>query len=179
MVRNTTMVWLLIIVLSICITFAYGALSAAPWVPLWQRDIPRILAIVQSRISPSDATNKKFIELSASDERTLAAVSLFGMCAIGYEISLLPFCLAWCRKIMIRASYKMYYKNFWQVSCADADVVFFFLMPGILPKLSQKLLAEIRPGTLVISYVWPIPGWDPVVVDELAGAPKIFMYERT
>ena len=49
-------------------------------------------------------------------------------------------------------------KNF---SLRDTHVVFLYLLPGLLAKLSPKLTSELTPGALVISNGFPIPGWTP------------------
>jgi len=49
-------------------------------------------------------------------------------------------------------------------------------MPKIFPRLKEKLEKELKPGTRVISYVWPLPDWTPEVIDEAVGRPKLRLY---
>ena len=53
-----------------------------------------------------------------------------------------------------------------------------FLMPETYEKIRPKLEKELKPGARVITYVWPIPGWTPDVVDEVEGSQKIYLFRR-
>lgn len=170
--------WILIMATIVAASFAYAALSAAPWVPMWQRDTGRVIRILESQMQQSCVNKKCIYELGCGDGRLLSALSDVGFKGIGFEISLLPFAIAIIRKFFTRGEYKIKYKNFWSASLILADAVFFFLVPRVLPKLRNKLERELRSGSIVISYVWPIPGWTPTMVDEAPRAPKIFVYER-
>ena len=48
----------------------------------------------------------------------------------------------------------------------------------VLRKLKSKFEQELKPGTKVISYVWPIKGWTPVKIDECKGSPKMYLYTK-
>lgn len=58
------------------------------------------------------------------------------------------------------------------------DAVYVFLMPETYEKIRPKFETELKPGARVVSYVWPIPGWEPTRVDEQIGALKMHYYER-
>jgi len=45
-------------------------------------------------------------------------------------------------------------------------LVFIFLMPKVLDKVGKKFLAELKPGSQVISAVWPIPNFEKYLVTE-------------
>ena len=62
------------------------------------------------------------------------------------------------------------------VDLSDADVVYFFLIPRVYPELKQKLEKELKPGTKVIAYVWPIEGWQASKIDRVAGQPNMYLY---
>jgi hypothetical protein len=47
---------------------------------------------------------------------------------------------------------------------ADAKLILCYLYPGGMRKLKPKLEQELRPGTLIISNTFSIPGWEPVQV---------------
>jgi hypothetical protein len=48
---------------------------------------------------------------------------------------------------------------------SDYDVVFAFLSPAAMPALWRKASAEMRPGTLLLSYEFSIPGTTPHIID--------------
>ena len=69
-------------------------------------------------------------------------------------------------------------KNFWKVDLSEMDIIFFFLMPSIIPKLKEKFEKELKPNTKIIVYVWGIKGWEPKKIDKEEKRPKIYLYER-
>lgn len=161
-----------LMLLAIAITYSIGAKSAAPWVPMRGDDTARILKILQQFPEV-----KKIIELGAGDGRLLALTSQSGYESEGYEISLLPYTLAQVRKFTRKLNYKIQYRSFWGVDLSSANAVYFFLMPQVLEKTKVKLLAELKPGSLILSYTWGLPGLKPILIDEVALRPKIFVYK--
>jgi len=47
-----------------------------------------------------------------------------------------------------------------ELSYADADVVVMYLVPKALRAIGRRLKRDCRPGTRVISQLFPIPGWE-------------------
>lgn len=166
------MLFFVLILLAITVTYAIGAKSAAPWVPMRAEDTVRVLKILQQFPEV-----KKVVELGAGDGRLLALTAKAGYQSEGYEISLLPFIFAQIRKHVRNFSYTIFYRSFWQVNLSSADAVYFFLMPQVLEKTKNKLLAELKPGSLIISYTWGLPGCTPLLIDDVPKRPKIFVYQ--
>ena len=55
-----------------------------------------------------------------------------------------------------------------------------YLFPKGMEKLSKKLEKELKPGTLVISHTFALPGWKPfktLDVDDLYYT-KIYFYQK-
>lgn len=42
-----------------------------------------------------------------------------------------------------------------------ADVVYCYLYPDVLKRLAVKLRTELKPGAMVVSGNFPLPGWRP------------------
>jgi hypothetical protein len=53
-------------------------------------------------------------------------------------------------------------KSFWSQNLVQADIVFCYLYPDVMQKLSTKLKAELKPGTLVVSCNFALPGFNPL-----------------
>ena len=68
--------------------------------------------------------------------------------------------------------------DMWAESFADADVVYAFLSPVPMPRLWQKLCAEMKPGTLLVSNSFVVPGATPDAVVEVADrrATRLYCY---
>lgn len=63
--------------------------------------------------------------------------------------------------------------NLLQADISKADVVFVFLWDGIMQKLKTKVLAEMKPGALVVSYYHQFHGWEPERQDK---AKRVYAY---
>lgn len=115
---------LILVVLIIALTFAYGSLVGAPWFPTRAVDVSSFLELAQLR--PGEI----FYDLGCGDGRLLAAASQAGATAIGLEVSLLPLGLAWWRKLRqartATGSMRLRFRDFWASDFKDADVVYFF-----------------------------------------------------
>ena len=61
------------------------------------------------------------------------------------------------------------------VSLREASVVAFFLAPDLNLRLLPKFRRELRPGTRIVSYKYPIGDWPPDKT-EMAGAHPVFLW---
>ena len=76
---------------------------------------------------------------------------------VGVETAPLVFLLAWLR-CLGRANCRVYYRSLWDEPLGDYDVAYCFLSPAPMPRLWQKVQAEMRPGSRLISNTFAIPG---------------------
>ena len=53
-----------------------------------------------------------------------------------------------------------------------ASVVTVYLFPSAMPRLRVKLLADLRPGTRIVSHDFPLPDWTPERVARFAAPEK-------
>ena len=116
---------------------------------------PRIQAFLETVPLTPDQT---LYDLGCGDGRVLRAVrKKWGARAVGYEINPLAFALAKVR-CALRPGITVKWGDFYRADLEEADVVFCYLFPDALIKLSAKLEREIRPETLVVSCNFPLPG---------------------
>ena len=110
------------------------------------------------------SADQLLIDLGCGDGRVLRrACRRYGVRAIGYEINLLAYLKAiflslFHPKICLKLS------DFWRADLSRADVIFCYLYPDVLKRLSAKLHKELKPGATVISGNFPLPGWTPIDV---------------
>jgi|WetSurMetagenome_2_1015567.scaffolds.fasta_scaffold18844_7 hypothetical protein len=168
------MIWFYIVVFIFGLTFVYASWRAAPWLPMYGRDVKR--AVELAEIKAGD----KFFDLGAGDGRTLFAAVELGARAEGFEISLLPYLIAKFKIFFSKEKNKpkINFRDFWKINLGEADVVFVFLMPRIMEKLKEKMEKELKSGARIICYTWPMPGWKPAKIDDIPGSPKIHLYIR-
>ena len=122
----------------------------------------------------ADALNMKpgqiLIDLGCGDGRVLRCIhKRFDAQVIGYELNLLAYLKA--RLLCLgRRGITIRFGDFRKADLSDADVVFCYLFPDVLPELSTKLCSELKPGAAVVSANFAIPGWRPQQV--LRGHPN-------
>src|SRR3989344_7182924 len=157
----------IILPLLLLLSFVYGGLRGAPWVPMRARDVERVMKLAEIN------AGQKIYDLGCGDGRVLLAAAERGAEARGFEISLIPYAIACIKWLFFkkRQAVTISFKDFWFANFHDADVVYFFLMPDVYAKLKTKLEQELKSGALVIAYVWPMSGWEPIGVDETPGRP--------
>ncbi len=99
------------------------------------------------------------VDIGCGDGRVLReAKRRYGVRALGFEVNPIAYMLARLGAIGMEGI-EVRLTNFWNVNIGDADVVFCYLFPDVMDRLARKLLRELRPGTLVISCNFPLPGW--------------------
>jgi SAM-dependent methyltransferase len=155
-------------------SLAYAAMQGAPWVPTWNRDLERIKRLANLKAGES------FVELGCGNARVCRGVKKHHPDAevTGVELSMLQFGIGWLQNQLSRSGVKMKLANAFKHDLSDTDVVYLFLMPETYEKIRPKFEAELKPGARVISYVWPIPDWEPTEINESKDSPKLFLYQR-
>lgn len=161
---------LIIIIFILLASYAYGGFLGAPWFATWSRDIDRFLKLAQ--IKPGD----NFYDLGCGDGKLVIAAAKAGAKAKGFEISILPYFLGKFKTLAVKNA-QITYGNFWGKNLADADIVYLFLTPKANLKVREKLEKELKKGTRVIAYTWPIEGWPIVAKDEKENSPTIYLYK--
>jgi hypothetical protein len=75
----------------------------------------------------------------------------------GIEVAPLPWLVSSIRARLGRSRGRFTRGNYDHVHFKDYDVVFAYLSPAAMPDLWKKARAEMRPGTLLLSYEFAIP----------------------
>lgn len=92
---------------------------------------------------------------------------------IGYELSLFPWIVSFLRT---RVAFR---KDFFKADLTDAGLIVCYLYPKQMRKLYEKFKKEVKPGTLVVSNTFSIPGLTPLKVETLDDLyqTKIYLYQ--
>ena len=61
-------------------------------------------------------------------------------------------------------------EDLFQTQFADATVVTLYLLPSLNLKLRPRLLAELKPGTRIVSHAFPMGDWEPEKTQEIEGS---------
>ncbi len=154
-------VLLLLVGFVVIASAAYAGYKAAPWLPTRAADAQRLvdLAAVQS--------GDVVYELGAGDGRVLLPFTTTqAKSIVGFEISLVPYLIGLFRIRKFRPRVDIRFRDFFNVSLRDAQVVYCFLTPKAMAALAPKFRQELQPGTRVLSYAFPILGWQPEQVSK-------------
>jgi SAM-dependent methyltransferase len=128
--------------------------------------VPTPPEVVKAMLTLADVKkDDHVIDLGCGDGRiVVAAASDFGARATGYDLD--PERIKEARenaaKAGVEARTNFVEKNLFDADIKDATVVTLYLLPSINEKLKPKLLADLKPGTRVVSHRFSMPEWEPV-----------------
>ena len=164
-----------IIILFVLGSAAWAGFSAASWIPMPETDIKRVLDLAD--IQPDEVV----YDLGCGDGRILEkAAEDYQAIVVGIEISFLPYLFSKIRILFSGLSKRatIIYGDFYKKDLSKADAVVCFLTPKAMKKLGHKFKKELKPKTKIVSYVFPIPDWQPVRVDRPSEEHlPIYLYE--
>ena len=149
--------------------FLSGFIWGAGYAPTSKREIDRIAELLKFG-------NGKFYDLGSGFGRIVISVAeKYGVNCVGVEVDPLK---CWWTNMMIRRKklqgrISMIHANFLNVNLRDADMVFVFLSSttDIMERLRKKMWEEMRPGSVVVSYVHKFNSWSPLKQDG-----RLFLY---
>ena len=109
--------------------------------------------------------NDYVIDLGSGDGRIVrSAARRFGASGVGVEIDpeLITLANNEAKKDGVSARAVFVSADLWTFDVTNATVVTVYLLPSAQARLKQKLLAELEPGTRIVSHDYPFPDWTPV-----------------
>jgi Methyltransferase domain len=143
-------------------TSLYGAdkapVNAGPYVPSPTSVVSDMLTLAE--VGPKDFV----IDLGSGDGRiVLTAAKVFGARGFGVDINekLVKEAneAAKVQGIADRASFTI--QDLFKTDIRKATVLTMYLLPNTVNMLKDKLLAELNPGTRILSHDYPLSGWVP------------------
>ncbi|MFH1193477.1 MAG: methionine biosynthesis protein MetW [bacterium] len=161
------MIYILFIISILLFSAGIGGWLAAPYVPTRGRDIPRFLELAE--IKKGDIV----YDLGCGDGKILVAAASQGADARGFEISILNY--LFCK--IFRPQIKVNFKNFFKADFREADIVYMFLSPKAHKKMGEILRGQMKKGSKIIAYAWPIEGWEPEKINHAANRPDLYLYK--
>ena len=132
--------------------FFIAGFFRSPFVPSNRKTVEKMLRVAKIK------RDEKVVDLGCGDGRIVfRAEKQFHAQAEGYEISIFVWLLAQINRVLKRAKSKIYRKNFFEADLRDADVVFCYLLPEVMEKLSPKFKKELKCGSRIISASFHLP----------------------
>lgn len=134
--------------------FFIAGFFRSPFVPSNRETIEKMLRVAKIK------RNELVIDLGCGDGRIVfLAEKKFHARAEGYEISIFVWLFAQINRILKRAESKIYCRNFFTADLKKADVVFCYLLPEVMKKLSSKFSKELKRGARVVSASFSLPNF--------------------
>jgi len=145
-----------------------------PFVPTRQRTLKRIFS--QLKITKKDV----FYDLGCGDGRLVFFVNKnFGCRALGVELNPLLHLFSKFKARHQKLTKVIFIKkSFFEVNLSDASIIYLFLFPEVVEKLSVKLKRECRKGTVIISHGFRLKWLEKNKFKELIGKPFTTYYYR-
>ena len=137
---------------------AQATVNAGPYVPSPDSAVAAMLRLAEIR--PDDFV----IDLGSGDGRiVLTAAKLYGASGFGVEIqdALVVKSNASAREAGLANRVRFLTQDLFQTDISQATVLTMYLLPDTVNMLSDKLMAELRPGARVLSHDYPLAGWIP------------------
>ena len=130
--------------------------SAAPFFPSPKKIMRKAMQEMQLK------KDEVFYDLGGGTGTSIiVADKEFGARAVGSEINLLPYITANLKIFFLRSRAKMKFENLFTQNISDADVVFCFLTERTMEKLEPKFKKELKTGTRIACYTFPLPTMKP------------------
>jgi len=160
---------LLAAVLTIC---SLGAAAQRPpypdvvYVPTPQEVVDKMLEL--AKVGKGDV----LYDLGSGDGRIpVTAAKRFGIRAVGIEIDpqRIQEANENARKNGVTGLVRFRQEDLFKTDFSDATVVTLYLLPDLNVKLRPRLLAELKPGTRIVSHQFDMGKWKPDRTVELSG----------
>ena len=132
--------------------------DAGPYVPSPDSVVSDMLKLAE--VGPADFV----IDLGSGDGRiVLTAAKVFGARGFGVEIKdeLVRKSNEAAKNEGIAGRVKFFKRDLFKTDISQATVLTMYLLPDTVNLLKDKFLAELKPGTRVISHDYPLTGWIP------------------
>jgi hypothetical protein len=130
----------------------------APYVPTPHETVAEMLRM--ARVTPDDIV----YDLGSGDGRiVISAARDFGARGVGIEIdpARIETALANAEDAGVTDRVRFIQQDLFEADLSEATVVTLYLLPTVNFRLRPKLLAELRPGTPVVSHAFSMTDWDP------------------
>jgi len=127
--------------------------------------VPTPPAVVEAMLKLANVGPKDYvIDLGSGDGRiVLAAATKFKASGLGVDIDpeLVDQANATARKLGVADRARFEVQDVMRADVRRATVMTLYLLPGMMTNLQKKLLAELRPGTRIVSHDFTFDKWKP------------------
>lgn len=129
---------------------------------------PTGFALVEAMLRVANVRSDDFlIDLGSGDGRiNIIAAREYGVPGIGFDLDpeLVRQSRHWARLAGVENKVRFVEEDLFGADLSRASVVAIYLGPVVTPRVRPKLLAELKPGTRIVSHNFEFGGWKPDLV---------------
>ena len=134
------------------VLLVYSWLKGTPFVGTQGKELDLTLSSIPI------TKNMTFLDIGCGDGRVvITAVKKYKVCGVGVDINPI---LIWIARISASwqklHNIKFYISDIEKTDFSKADIIYIYLFPKLVEKLSKKIKDEIHPGTYIISHAFKI-----------------------
>ncbi|HEY9447887.1 MAG TPA: class I SAM-dependent methyltransferase [Burkholderiales bacterium] len=161
---------------ALCMLPADAAASEAPPVPARAPDVifvPTPQRVVSAMLRLAQVgKNDVVYDLGCGDGRIVIAAARLGARSVGIDIDpeRIAEANANIRKAGVARHAKVMQADLFEADIGEATVVTLYLLSSLNQKLQPKLLAELRPGTRIVSHGFDMGHWTPEKTRDVDGS---------
>ena len=134
----------------------YTLKHGAPFVPTSRKKVKKMIELATL------TTQDTLLDLGSGDGRIVFASAPYVREAIGVEINpVLCYGAKLYGWIFRKKNVTFLAKNFWHISLHDIDVLMMFCIVSEMPKVQEKIIQEMKPGSRIVSNIFSFKGWTP------------------
>lgn len=135
------------------VTFVYTSFRGSPYVPLKKTRLQDITQFIKQ--------GDRVADLGCGDGRVLIQAIKHGAAlAHGWESDFLVYLIGlWkIKKSGQESQIKIHFGDFWHADLSDFNLIYVYQMTKYMGDFKNKLLPQLKKGTLIISPDYKIPG---------------------
>lgn len=140
-----------ILLILILLFFTLSTFFGSPYLPSLSKKAEAALDLLNLR--PNDT----LLELGCGDGRVMLAAAKRGWRVVGYEINPIFYAISWLRTRQYRDRVKIIYGDMFLKTWPEADGIYCFLIPHIMPRVHKKVLSSELGPVKLLSFASPIP----------------------
>lgn len=158
--------WVIVAFATLLVAPVVRAQGTVPYVPTPQVVVDRMLEM--GKVGRGDY----LIDLGSGDGRIVVTAARRGARSVGIDIDpeRIREANANIQKSGVASRAKVVQGDLFEANIGEATVVTLYLLTSLNNKLKPKLLAELKPGTRVVSHAFDMGDWKPEKTEEIGGS---------
>ncbi len=146
------MLWLYLFGMSIILAFGLVVLVGPPYLPTLKEQTG--IALTMLELLPGQT----LLELGSGDGRVMLAAAARGYKVVGIELN--PLLVLYSRAVTwrYRKQVRIIWGNYFTVRWPDADAIFVFALPRLMPRLDARVTAWHQRPLKLVSFAFAVPG---------------------